>query len=162
MATISFKPLIPREFSIRDLDSEMAKEMRGIGDVMKRDFDSTVSTWSKKTKPRFKKILALNPSYIRVEVSTTSRIYGYVSEGTDAHTIRPKRKKLLRFRSGYLSKTVPGMLPARGGGSRGGFVSAREVQHPGTEARNFPDLIIKARGDDFMKRMQAAIDRGLK
>ncbi len=161
---IQFKALIPREFSLNDLRGEMGREMNAIGDVMKSDFKSSTSTWSPKHKPTFKKEATQNPAYLRVEVFTTSKVYGYVSEGTRPHDISGKKskRKLLRFRSGYLPKTVPGMLPARGGGPRGDFVIARKVHHPGSKGRKFPDLIVKVRSKEFVRRMQAAVNRGLK
>lgn len=45
---------------------------------------------------------------------------GYVEDGTKPHVIRPKNRKALRF-----------------AGDGGGFVFAREVNHPGTEAQPF-------------------------
>lgn len=156
MAIIRFKALVAKPFKFEDLHGDMARELRSFGRTMQSDFESTVSTWHH--KPEFRLKLEQSPSYLRVVVGTNAKVYEYVSKGTRPHTIRARRRSL-RFRSGYSSKTVPGRIPARGGGARGSYVFRPQVRHPGTEARNFPDLIVDARQPAFAPRIQAAINR---
>lgn len=161
-ATIKFKALIPREFRIEDLAGPMGKELNAVGDVLRKDFEKTVATWSNRSKPTFKKVVTQTAAAMSVEVSTDSDIYRYVSKGTKKHVIKSKKAKSLRFRTGYSPKTRVGSLTSGGGGASGEFVSAKKVQHPGTKARKFPELIVKVRKDDVRKRLQAAINQALK
>ena len=95
-------------------------------------------------------------------ISTTNEIYGYVSGGTRPHIIRAKNKKYLNFPSASGPKTSPGSLDA-GAGSRGPRDTFRkQVQHPGTEARNFDQAAAEIAAQEFPARMQEAVNRGVK
>lgn len=113
-----------------------------------QDYQSTTRTW--KHKPSFR-IAHKGDS---VTVGTDDEIYGYVDKGTRPHTIRPRRAKVLRFSSGYRAKTTPGSLGSGSGGATGGAVYRRFVQHPGTKARRFTELVQKRADDFFPDEMQ--------
>lgn len=100
-------------------------------------YGNTVQTWTR--KPVFtSQRLAL---WERV-IGTDDEIYGYVNHGTEPHIIRPRNPGgVLAFQSGYQAKTIPNVAFSRAGGAFGPTVHAREVNHPGTEARNFDDAI---------------------
>lgn len=103
-------------------------------DDVKAQFEQTVSTW--KHKPTFK----INKQGYDRRVEATgenAKIYGYVDQGTSAHTIVARRAKRLAFSSRFSPKTKPGSLSS-GGGSKGAVDTfVRFVAHPGTKARKF-------------------------
>lgn len=83
-------------------------------------------------------------------VGTDDLIYHYVNHGTVPHDIRPRTPGgILAFQSGYRAKTIPNVAFSRAGGAFGPTVVAREVHHPGSEARNF-DTVIATRIQDRM------------
>lgn len=75
-----------------------------------------------KTRPRF---TIKNDSVLERTVATDNLIFHFQDAGTKPHIIRPRRRRFLRF--------VP-----RGGS---GFVFARQVNHPGTDAQRWTTTI---------------------
>jgi hypothetical protein len=116
------------------------------------DFKTTTSSW--RHKPSFQ---TSSPSPYERIVGTSDEIYGYVNNGTRAHTIRPRGRRL-RFASGYRAKTRPGVIGSTGGGPFGSPVFARVVHHPGTAARHFDEAIAKKWQAQLPVIMQRAID----
>ena len=92
-------------------------------------------------------------------ISTTNEVYGYVNSGTRPHIIRAKNGKRLAFGPSS-PKTRPGSLDS-GSGSRGPADTFRQqVQHPGTDARDFDKAAAKIAEAEFPKRMQEAVKEG--
>jgi hypothetical protein len=106
-----------------------------------RQFQRTTSTW--RHKPTFAARSGLSSGGLTLDIGTNDRIYGYVSNGTPAHVIRPRRAPLLRFQSGYRAKTRPNSLSSGAGGKYGPYVVAKEVNHPGTKARKFDAAVLR-------------------
>jgi hypothetical protein len=129
----------------------MARNMPGIVNQALHDlvaqeaipqFKATTATWTH--KPAFTPqptergwMVAVNPA----------QPYTWVDAGTKPHIIKAKNVPLLRFAGPYHAKTKPNVIAAYKGGRGNVWVSKRMVHHPGTEARNFRDII--------MRRMQA-------
>lgn len=94
------------------------------------------------------------------EISTDNKIYGYVNNGTRAHTIRAKKGRYLAFGASS-PKTSPNSLSA-GAGSRGlADIFRQQVQHPGTDARNFDKVAAKNAETAFPATMRRAIKDGI-
>ena len=119
--------------------------MKPVADRTVRRFqdDFKKTTQGFKTRITFRTVKKINDRGWIIAVGTDNEIYAYLNYGTKPHAIRPKKARRLRFRGGYTSKTVPGRLNTRPGGSSGDYVSAKEVQHPGTDARNFDKEIVR-------------------
>lgn len=120
---------------------------RRIADQIRRDYQKTVSTWSKKPKFSVIKVKNAGGGY-QYEVSTDSTIYGYVDKGTEAHDIVPKPDNptgKLWFKSPYKAKTQPNLLGSRAGGiaANARLYTATKVRHPGTQPRNFTKIIME-------------------
>lgn len=64
----------------------------------------------------------------------------YVEEGTRAHVIRPKHRKALRWTGGN------------------GFIFAKSVNHPGTDATHFLANALDAKLDDVASELEAATE----
>ena len=115
--------------------------------IADRDFKATVKTWKRKPTFRRKRVAKVRGG-LSGDVTTRDEIYGYVTFGTRPHLIpkRPKRGgSRLAFRTGYRAKTRPRVLGSRGGGARGPMAFARQVRHPGTEARRFQQEVAARR-----------------
>jgi len=107
-----------------------------------RRFRRTVGTW--RHRPRFEVIEEITPTGVSVLAGTDDKVYRYVDQGTRPHIIEPRGPGYpLRFKSGYAAKTQPGVLGSGQGGPSGPYVHAWRVQHPGTQARRFTELILK-------------------
>jgi len=117
------------------------------------DYRVTHQTW--KHNPGFK---IAQPSKYEWHIFTESEIYGYVSGGTRPHQIRPKNPAgVLRFQSGYSAKTVPRVIMSRQGGASGPTFTAKVVNHPGTEGRDFPKVIGEKWDREWPKQLATAL-----
>jgi hypothetical protein len=160
MAKLQFTAILPKKFNAKAILAEAAKEMKDIHRDVAGDFDDTVATWD--NKPKFDKEFQSQPKRIRFFTGSADPIYGYVSLGTKPHRIRPKRAKALHFLGTYSAKTSPGTIKAKSGGASGAEIFSQGVQHPGTKAREFDKAIAKKWRGPFVKRLRAAVERGIK
>jgi len=130
-------------------------------------FDEIVADW--KHKVEFKARKYITNDSIKLAVYPTGpnkEIWVYVSEGTRRHTIRARNAPVLAFMWGgvgsYRPKTKPGSGIAgpsfRGLGKvvGGEMHFPREVHHPGSEGRHFPEFIAKAEKDWYSREMENA------
>jgi len=120
--------------------------------AIKVDFGVTTQTWRR--RPMFQ---IDEPAWDTRDIYTTSEIYGYVSGGTRPHVIRPRMASRLAFPANYAAKTTPRSIASRPGGSSGPTVTAREVFHPGTQAREFDIVIAEKWGRQFPVTLDRAI-----
>lgn len=150
---------IPKKF--KDLARKTPElKQRGLYDTAveaKAEFEKTVSTW--KNKPDFE--IVDTPRGMKVV--TDSEIYGYVDKGTRAHKIPVGDKGFLAFQGNYQAKTVPRVVMSRSGGASGGYVyTQKDINHPGTEARDFTKIIIeraqKTVGENITKRLKEGME----
>jgi hypothetical protein len=121
------------------------------------EYAKTYRSW--KHKPTFTKTVSVANTGFLIVVATTDEIYNYVDNGTRPHRILPRNFKNLRFRTGYTSKTLPGVLNSWSGGASGPVVFSKGVKHPGTKARGFSKMIARHFAQMWPGRMQAAIDQ---
>jgi hypothetical protein len=128
--------------ALREARDELANETREM-------HLATTATWSR--KPNFSIKKHKNGFEIRV-TGANAKIWRFVSDGTRAHYIRPRRAKLLRFQSGYSAKTTPNVIGSSAGGAFGANVFASQVRHPGTRPRNF-EKIIRRDAQNIAKRI---------
>lgn len=155
--------ILPKPLNKDAMMRELRKGVDQFGDVMLADFEATVGSWEHEVK--FERKLLDGASGITgfiMRVYTRDEIYIFVSGGTKPHKIRAKNAPRLVFPTGYTAKTKPGKIESGGGGSFGPIRSKVEVQHPGTEPRNFPKAIAEARRDLFRKTMLAAMQKAAK
>lgn len=150
----SIKPINPGRdpLHVEKQIKAIENAMEGTAKAIKVDLLVTAQTWTH--KPTF--TIERPGDYERV-ISTGSKIYGYVSEGTRPHIIRPRNAQRLAFQTGYKAKTSPNVIASRPGGKFGPTVYSREVKHPGTQARNFTKAIGKKWGREFPRTLQRAI-----
>lgn len=121
---------------------------------VKSDLAATTETWE--DKPQF--VIRNNGPYVRT-ITTTHAIWVMLNAGTRPHVIRPKNGKVLTWMgNNYRAKTRPGKLTSYKGGNNNTIIYAQEVQHPGTEARDWDEAAAKKSRREFPKQMQRSID----
>ena len=127
--------------------------LRAAAEGARADFMVTTKTWSH--QPQFE--VKVTATYS--EVSTGDETYSFVTKGTRAHLIYPRRRKRLVFRGGkYSAKTSPGVIGSRSGSSGSGkIVFSKAVRHPGSKARNFDSVIKQKWEKQFPILTQKAI-----
>jgi len=159
MSALVIKQIKPTRLKVDALRLQLLNDMRAVGVEIKQDFEKTTATWDRKVA--FETQISLSGG-AQVEVSTSDEIYGYVDLGTRPHVIRPKRAKALRFQSGYVAKTTPGVIGSSAGGPFGDTVFSRGVNHPGTKARNFSKGITELWQTKFKRKMEQAMSSAAK
>lgn len=156
----AIKPAALKEDALR---LELLNAMRKAAVVVKSDFEKTVATWEK--KPKFEVVITLGKSGPAILVDTDNEIYGYVSRGTKPHLIQAgiftgkSNKRTLAFPATFRPKTKVRRLKSFRGFKGGPTVLRKFVQHPGTEAREFDEVIKKKRTKWFKRQMEAAMRR---
>lgn len=140
------------------LESSLEDGLSNVLFDMLNDFESTTSSWN--TQPDFRIVDPHEEADGLVgAVGTDDEIYGYVTRGTRPHPIEPKVAKFLRFQGGFTAKTQPGLMGSSSGGPTGDFVYAQHVDHPGTQARGYEDMISEKYGPILADEVQRRIDR---
>ncbi len=163
-AKVQLTPILPdKDFlSTVRLQRELKGALDQTGNIIRDDFKSTIRTWRRKVKFSKKGPRSIGGGVMAVDVFTEDEIYFYVEAGTKAHIIRPRHAARLSFRTGYTAKTRPGVVGSRAGGSKGPFVTARSVLHPGTQARNFAPTIAKRRQRNLINLSRLAVNRSFR
>lgn len=127
-----------------------------------------VRTW--KNKPDFTDVIELSEKRLEVLIKPKGnkkvvRIFNYVDKGTKGPYLIPKflqPGRMLRFQPGYSAMTQPVAKYNVGSGrSFGGWVSKKQVVHPGIKGRGFIDTFWKELAPPLEVRMQKNIDRRL-
>ena len=123
-----------------------------------KEFDKVVANW--KHNPEFKASKKITADIITVNVfpSKFKDIWSYVTKGTRPHKIRAKRARTLAFNWGgkgsYSPKTRPGGKYGGPGRSSGPMIFPFEVNHPGSEAREFEKIIAQQNKKWFSSTME--------
>lgn len=157
-AVIQIKEIKPGRFNDRAFKQEIIKAARSASTEIQKDFDKTVATW--RSKPKFEQVLSVDPN-VEILVGTDNEVYGYVNDGTRPHPIFPRRARALRFRWGgkgsYKPKTRPRIIGSTPGGPSGPIVYRPYVQHPGSKARLFDEVIQKKWQAAYKRRIEQAM-----
>ncbi len=133
-------------------------------ELLKR-FNRVTANWTTKITFASRKFVSTK----RVMISTfavgkNKKIWRYVSLGTRPHKIRPRKAKRLAFVSGgpgsYKPKTkAVGKFGGPGVVVGGSPVFAKEVNHPGTKAREFEKTIAEDYKREYARVMENAFRR---
>jgi hypothetical protein len=154
---------------------ELLSEVHKVARLMRADLEANTATW--KHQPKWKENVSLRGgSSIYMELaddSDAATIYKYVDRGTRPHEIwagfytGKSSHKTLAFPSVSTPKTQPNTLGSGPGGSSGPTVMVPHVDHPGTAARNFTDMLqqkwqplYKRHMEDAMRRAAAKCGHG--
>jgi hypothetical protein len=162
LPTLRFEALIPKSgIDVRRLERELRSAIDKTIKAAEGDFKRTTRTWDQQPTFKIVKAHAVGGD-LEGEVATENEIYRYVTRGTRPHVIRPRRKQALRFQKNYQAKTAPQVVGSHKGGASGDFVSAKQVQHPGSAGRNFDIEIAERRQRTLENNVTAAILKAVK
>lgn len=152
--TFRMKAVIPKSLLLdpQKLARAIDNTLTGNAKAVKVDFQVTTQTWV--TKPDF--VIEDGPG--KRTISTDNEIYGYVNDGTRPHIITAKNKKVLVFGVGGRPKTRVRAIGSTKGSEGNTTVFAKSVQHPGTEARAFDEVIADKWTEQLPVTLQRAID----
>ena len=157
MPNVRLEPLVKNLhlFDVKELKRAIENAGNMSAKAVEADFVSTVTTWEH--KPKF--TIEHTRDSGEWDVGTDDKIYGYVSEGTRAHVIKPKDgKRLVFFRTGFKAKSVIGSRRSNiGKKANKDLTFAKQVQHPGTEARKFPETINRIWDKEWPRQIARAI-----
>jgi len=163
----------------RKVWEELVQATKNERDDLVKDLNATVKDWKPEHRPGFASsvnigtsgtVFPLHEESIEIEVNPVGKteVWGYVTRGTRAHKIRPRRKKALSFMWGgpgsYRPRTHPGPPVTWGGpgqvmnGTRRAFA---EVNHPGTKPRRIAQAVEAHARPRWRKRVHEAIERGM-
>lgn len=108
-------------------------------------FHQSYYNWEPENAPKFKTSGPDKKGNDLVAEYTTDDVpFLYVSNGTPPHTITPKKAGgFLTFKAGSQPKTFAGKLLSSSGRPGTDWRRAKSVEHPGIEARNFPELVVE-------------------
>jgi hypothetical protein len=152
-------PVTPKDgqlFNLAAIQRAITSTLNQAAQDAQKDLQSTTATWKRKVT------FAITPIPDGFQVSTDDEIYGYVDQGTPPHIITPKRGKMLRFGPGSRPKTTVRVIGSTAGAKGGAPVVARIVHHPGTEAREFSQMLQEKYDDELPKRIDVALGEALK
>lgn len=161
-------PIKPKAYRRQAIRDEILKEGARIGKDMSKSMREDVATW--KHKPTFPVKVSSTTKKLVIDVTASgpnARIYEYVDQGTRAHNIFPRRAGgALRFKWGGPGSYSPKTEPGRGGATRayqsGKIVFFKKVRHPGIKARRFGRNVARLWEAQIPRRLQEAINRGIK
>ena len=150
--------LVPKDLvlDVKKMDRAVNNALDGSALAAKVDFDTTTRTWRR--RPGF---LIKTPRYGVRDIYTIDAIYSYVSGGTRAHIIRPRRRggMLAFFRSGFRPKTRHQYIGSnKGKQATSDFTLSKGVMHPGNKPRELDIAIQKKWQKQLSKTLQRSID----
>ena len=172
MPTVAYRAVRSRRAFVnapvvrRVLEKEIDEEVKP--DLIKQ-FEMRVANWEH--KPDFKARKRITDDAITVNIypaGLNKLIWIYVTKGTKAHPITPKRSGgLLIFTWGgkgsYKAKTGTGGKFGGPGVVIGGKkTAAKQVWHPGFKGRNFEKYIRKDYEPKFSRKMEGAWRRAIR
>ena len=160
MPKLGLKAILQRQkkFAEYEVDRTMSATAYDVRD----GHDKVVLAWDHKV--RFEVKRKIEPGYRIVKILATGpheSLWLWVDQGTKAHVIKAKTAPYLRFRTGYSARTARVARANVGTGqATGGWVQTEEVNHPGTEAREFSQDILDKLKPPLHERVQDAVTRG--
>jgi len=152
-----FWPQVEAEIK-KTLENQAKPEIKGM-------LNAVVADW--KNKPEFNAVLTRPGGNFGMGFYATGpsrMIWQYVNEGTRPHKIKPKSAGGLLgpFRLGYAPKTGTGGRFGGPGKASGGWMAAKEVDHPGNAPRNFTGTIQEKYRTTYSRHIKRAMDRATK
>ncbi len=148
------KVIIPRGLLVdpKRLVRGLENGLTAAAKATKVDFDVTTQTWRK--RPTF--TIEEQPGE-RI-IATDNEIYGYVNDGTRPHVIRAKNAPSLVFGVPSSPKTAVRVVGSTAGSRGNTIVRVKQVNHPGTDAREFDQVIADKWETKLPQIVQRAID----
>lgn len=115
--------------------------------IVKTIHTEIINTWSK--TPSITKKIITGMNKVEYVVTVAGDNFFFVTVGASPHIIEPRKAPMLVFPIGYTPKTKVGTLQSVHGGKDwgGAWYYGGFVQHPGLDARDLDERILKELGD---------------
>jgi len=124
-------------------------------DLAEKDLRSTTETWASKPNFKRKTEMLFYANAIVGEVWTEDKVYKFISGGTS--------KRYAVMTKDFVSKTIPGRIPARKGrGGRSFFLKKSSRPRPGIQAREFPKQIVAKRKDAYKRILERSMRQAIR
>ena len=152
------KGIKPTKLRVDKVRLNLLNALRTEGKIVKKELEKTTATWTG-AKPTFDILISLTGGNATLLVGPGGSKEGaekwiFLNFGTKPHIIRAKNVPNLIFKvGGFQPKTKVKVFSSGPGASDGTFVSKKQVQHPGIEARDWTGEIVKRRKKKFTKAM---------
>lgn len=143
MSPIRFRAIVPvgTAVDLRAAEQEIKAAVTSSVRYGRRLYSRTTTGWKKRPGFSIKRGYWLGPYAIAADTFTTSDVYRWIDLGTKARTIRPRRSRMLRFRTGYRASTRRRSLTSRRAQRYGAVAWAKKVKHPGIKPRQFSEEV---------------------
>lgn len=138
--------ITPKPIDVAAMIEALDASLIEAGEMFDRHMDSATKTWSEQSKPKWKKAGPKTIGGDRVlTIATGDDPFIFVELGTSAHKIAAKKPggRLMFQVGGFVPKTAPGFLGSGTGRKGGMWVAPEEVDHPGSEARDFTGVSVR-------------------
>lgn len=149
-------------FALAAVARAIKKTLQDTARDAQADLAKTAASWQHKVD------FSITPIAEGVQIATADPIWNMVDRGTKPHAIPaivPKNKKAITVLGPGRPKTAVRVIGSSGG-ARGGVVAivkrTKPIQHPGTAAREFSDVVQEKYQTELPRRMQAAIAAAVK
>lgn len=151
------KSIKPKKLRVDKVRLRILNELRAEGRVVKKEFEKTTTTW-KGAKPTFEIAIGLTGQDAIVIIGPGGNTEGaqkwvWLDEGTKPHIIKAKNVPNLRFKTNFTAKTKVKTFSSSAGSSNPPWRATKQVKHPGIEAREWSETIVKRRRKPFTKSL---------
>lgn len=147
----------------REIERERRETLIDTGNELKNWDELVVRDWA--DRPSFGIDIQMTPAFETVKVypkGKHAKLWLFVDRGTKPHKIKARNKPLLKFQSGHSARTAPVAKANVGTGRKfGPWIATKEVNHPGSKARDFDKTFLKELDPPLYVRINAAIQRGI-
>lgn len=150
--SLRFKPIIPQAFNVLGFRTAIKVRMKGTGAKIKKDFEKTTKTWNTKVHFSVQTAGVFNTT---IKVTTSNQVYAWVNDGTKPYSISGPAKVSV----GFQPKTSYRYIGSRAG-NPGTTAFARNINHPGIEAREFDIAIADKWKDELGEEFELALKAG--
>lgn len=151
------KGIKPKKLRVDKVRLNLLNALRAEGAEVKREFEKTTATWQG-AKPTFEIAISLTGGEATVLIGPGGNTDGAqkwvrLNEGTRPHVIKAKNKPTLAFRTNFRPKTKVKTFASTSGSSSPPWAYAKQVKHPGIDAREWSSEIVKRRRKRFTQTM---------
>lgn len=147
------KGIKPKRLSSAKVREQILNALNAESKAIIAELNKTTATW-KGAKPTFKAEVSYAGGDVVILVGPGGSTEGaqkwvWLDEGTKPHPIKAKNKPTLAFRTNFTPKTKVKTFSSGAGGSSPPWAFPKQVRHPGIDAREWSEEIVKRRRKRF-------------
>lgn len=154
---ISFKPIIPSPHQYKEVKMLARNAMRRVAAGLHKEFNKTVADWDKPAVFKEHTSVRDDSGYLTAAVDTDNEVWIMQELGTPPHTITAEgggESKVLAIPTGF------GKGKKSSGKKTGtaNMIFVAQVQHPGTQPKQWINQIIKNYAPIFLLQIKKMIE----